>query len=126
MNSPVDRPVYLNLLRIRQPVTAVLSILHRITGILLLLCLPGLIYLLDISLSNEAGYLQVTRLLESNFSKVIAVILCWVLGHHLLAGIRFLLLDFDVAIDRSAARVTAWLTHAGAALIALIAIGVLF
>ena len=126
MSSPNKRPVFLNLLRIRQPVTAVLSILHRITGVLMALLIPGLIYLLDLSLTNEAGYQQVINLLNGNITKLVAVILCWALAHHLLAGIRFLLLDFDVAISRSSARITAWMTHAGAAIIALLVIGVLF
>ena len=57
-----QRPVFLNLLRIRQPVTAVLSILHRITGVLMVLLLPGLIYLLDLSLRGPAQFDQVAEL----------------------------------------------------------------
>ena len=92
----------------------------------MVLLIPGLIYLLDLSLTSVAGYAQVMNLLDSAVARVVAVILCWVLAHHLLAGIRFLLLDFDVGISRSSARASAWLTHALAALVALAAIGVLF
>lgn len=126
MSSPHKRPVYLNLLRIRQPVTAVLSILHRITGILMSLLLPALIYLLALSLQSEQGFTQVGDLISGNLFKLFAVLLTWVLAHHLLAGIRFLLLDIDIGITRAAARKSAWLTHGSAVLIAIIMAGVLF
>lgn len=126
MNSPKNRPVFLNLLRIRQPVTAVLSILHRVTGVVMALLLPGLIYLLGLSLHSAEGFAQVGNLLNSPFSKSMAVLMSWMLAHHLLAGIRFLLLDFDLGVTRTASRQTAWLTHAGAIIVAMIAAGVLF
>lgn len=126
MNSPQNRPVFLNLLRIRQPVTAVLSILHRITGILMALLLPGLIYLLGLSLHSADGFAQVGELLAGTFAKSVAVLLSWMLAHHLLAGIRFLLLDFDLGITRAVSRQTAWLTHGGAIISALVMAGVLF
>lgn len=126
MSSSHKRPVFLNLLQIRQPVTAVLSILHRLTGVLMTLLLPGLIYLLVLSLESEDGFAQVASLLSSNPAKTVIVILAWVLAHHLLAGVRFLLLDIDLGVSRAAARKTAWLTHGGAIVLAAILAGVLF
>jgi succinate dehydrogenase / fumarate reductase cytochrome b subunit len=125
MNSAHHRPVFLNLLRIRQPVTAVLSILHRITGVLMLLLLPVLVYLLALSLSGPEGFARVADILASGPAKFLLIILSWVLGHHLLAGIRFLLLDFDLGISRAVARQSAWLTHAGALVLTLITAGVI-
>lgn len=119
MSPTQDRPVFLNLLHIRQPVTAVLSILHRITGVLMVLLLPGLIYLLDLSLRGPAQFDQVAELLHSTPLRLLAVLLCWVFAHHLLAGLRHLLLDFDIGLSRSAARRSAWLVH-GMALVALV------
>jgi succinate dehydrogenase / fumarate reductase cytochrome b subunit len=125
MNSTENRPVFLNLLRIRQPVTAVLSILHRVSGVVLIILLPGLVYLLNLSLESSDGFARVAALLNSEPVRLLAVMLCWLLAHHLLAGLRFMLLDFDVAISRSAARKTAWLVHVGAAAAAVLAFGVL-
>ena len=117
-----NRPVYLNLLRIRQPVTAILSILHRITGVLMVLLLPGLIYLLGLSLESAEGFSRVAGLVNSSLAKLLAVLLSWVLAHHLLAGIRFLLLDIDLGVSRTRARHTAWLTH-GLALVSALLVG---
>jgi succinate dehydrogenase / fumarate reductase cytochrome b subunit len=127
MNTTENRPVFLNLLQIRQPVTAVLSILHRISGVLMVILLPGLVYALDLSLRGVEGFAQVSGLFSSPVAKGVAVLLCWMLSHHLLAGIRFMLLDFDVGVSKSVAQQTAWLAHAGAIIMTvLIAAGLLF
>ena len=125
MNVNQGRPVFLNLLRIRQPVTAVVSILHRISGFFMVLLMPVFIYLLQLSLSSPEGFAQVVSILDHQVVRVIGVIICWMFSHHLLAGIRFLLLDFDIAITRESARKSAWLVHAGAGILALMAAGVL-
>ena len=126
MISPHKRPVYLNLLQIRQPVTAVLSILHRLTGVLMTLLLPGVIYLLALSLQSEEGFSRASEFLQLGTVRFFAVLLVWVLTHHLLAGIRFLLLDFDLGVSRAVARKTAWLTHVAAIIVTVFAAGVLF
>jgi len=114
MSATDNRPVFLDLLRIRQPVMAVVSIFHRISGVLMILSLPGLVYLLNLSLVNRTGFEQVAGLLTSVAFKMLAVLFFWALAHHILAGIRFMLLDFDLGIERDAARKTAWLVHIGA------------
>ena len=125
MSTTDNRPVFLNLLRIRQPVTAVLSIFHRISGVLMILSLPGLVYLLNLSLTDQAGFAVVAGLLHSPLVKMLAVLFCWALTHHILAGIRFMLLDFDVGVERAVARQTAWLVHACAIIItAFVAAGI--
>jgi hypothetical protein len=65
---PVDkpRPVYLNLFAIRQPVPAVVSFLHRVSGTLLFLAgLPLLLWVLDTSLATPQGYERVGKTLDS-------------------------------------------------------------
>jgi succinate dehydrogenase / fumarate reductase cytochrome b subunit len=126
MSATENRPVFLNLLRIHQPVTAVLSILHRISGLLMILSLPGLVYLLNLSLSDQAGFAQVAGLLGSPAIKMLAVLFCWAITHHILAGIRFMLLDFEVGIERSMARKSAWLVHAGTFMVTIFVAGLIF
>ena len=65
-----SRPVYLNLLRIRQPVGAVVSILHRISGLVLVLALPALFYLLQQSLASEEGYRAVREFFSGIVGRV--------------------------------------------------------
>jgi succinate dehydrogenase / fumarate reductase cytochrome b subunit len=126
MSTTDNRPIFLNLLRIRQPVTAVLSIFHRISGVAMILALPGLVYLLNLSLSDQAGFAIVVGLLASPTIKVLAVLFCWALTHHILAGIRFMLLDFDVGVERAVARQTAWLVHACAVTVTAVIAGFIF
>ena len=52
MATTAKRPVFLNLIAIRLPVAGVMSIVHRITGVLMTLAVPALIYLLDLSLGS--------------------------------------------------------------------------
>ena len=125
MSLTQDRPVFLNLLRIRQPVTAVVSILHRFTGILMVLALPGLIYLLQISLGSPEGFSQAATILDGQIARLFAVLMIWALAHHLFAGIRFLILDFDVGVSKIVARKTAWLVHMSAAVAGLYSAGLL-
>jgi len=63
MRAPDGRPIYLDLLHIKLPVTGVLSILHRVFGVLLFLSLPGFVYLFGLSLQGEAGFERATALL---------------------------------------------------------------
>ncbi len=125
MNHTTHRPVFLNLLRIRQSVMAVLSIFHRISGVLMVLALPVLVYLLSLSLRDAQGFAQAADLLQHPVVRLLLVLLGWAFTHHLLAGIRFMLLDFDIGISRAAARASAWLVLS-ASLLALAALFVFY
>lgn len=107
--SPENRPVFLDIARIHMPVTAVISIAHRLTGMALFLFIPFSIYLLQRSLTSAEDFVWVMSLLDSLFFRAIAIILLWFFIHHLLAGIRYLLLDFDIGIEKDASRKGAWL-----------------
>ncbi len=113
-----QRPFFLNLLLIRFPMAAIISIAHRAGGILMVLLIPAMVYLLDISLASEEGFQQVGSLLGNMTVKLIMVLLSWALLHHLFAGIRYLFLDFDVGVGLLESRVTAWLVFSLAALLA--------
>lgn len=126
MSKTDARPVFLNLLRIHQPVTAVLSILHRISGVAMILSLPGLVYLLNLSLINQAGFTAVAGFFASPAMKSLAILFCWAVTHHILAGIRFMLMDFDVGVERAVARQTAWLVHACAIIVTAVAAAWIF
>src|SRR6186713_1525251 len=81
-----SRPVFLDLRRIRMPVGAWTSIGHRISGVVLAAGVPGVAYLLALSLRDEAGFAQVTDLFRQSTFKAIAVLGVWALAHHLLGG----------------------------------------
>jgi succinate dehydrogenase / fumarate reductase, cytochrome b subunit len=115
------RPVHLNLFVIRMPIMAVMSILHRASGALLVLAIPYFAYLLGLSLENESGFVQAQAQLSGVFSKLILLILGWGVLHHLLSGIRFLFIDFDIGVNKISARQTAWVVTITAAVISLTA-----
>ncbi|HYE39228.1 MAG TPA: succinate dehydrogenase, cytochrome b556 subunit [Ramlibacter sp.] len=107
------RPKYLTLpailLEIRLPWPARVSILHRISGALLVFPLTAwLLYMLDASLASEPGFEQMRGYyLRLPLVKLALIVFAWAFFHHLLAGIRFLLLDLNKGIELQPARASA-------------------
>lgn len=119
------RPIYLNLLQIRLPVPGFMSILHRVSGAVLVLAIPFAIYVLDLSLRSPEGFAQAHVLLDGWFARLMLLGLLWALLHHLFAGIRYLLLDVDLGIDKPRYRQSAWAVLVAAPLLAVVLLGVL-
>jgi succinate dehydrogenase / fumarate reductase cytochrome b subunit len=117
------RPVFLQLTKIHFPVAAIVSILHRVSGVLLSLLIPVFIYLFGLSLRDQQGFSKVLDLLNSAPGKLITVFLVWMLSHHFFAGLRFLLIDLDVGLLKTTAARSAWLVHASALIVAAITLG---
>lgn len=115
------RPVYLDLQRIHLPVGGVVSILHRISGILLYVSTPFVAYLLELSLRSPAGFARAAALVQSWPVQVWLGLAAWALCHHLLAGLRVLFIDFDIGIERHRARQSArWVLVSAVVLAALV------
>ncbi len=105
--------IYLNLFQIRFPITAILSIGHRISGVLLFLCIPLLIYLLELSMLSADSFSAVARLLDNIVSRWLLVLLTWAFAHHFYSGLRFLLLDMDIGVDKVVAKKASWVVMLG-------------
>jgi len=114
------RPVYLNLFKIRQPIGAIVSITHRITGVLLVLALIPALSLLQRSLVGPDEYANALAWLKSPTGRVIVLAVAWLFAQHFFSGIRHLLLDIDVCAERKCARAAAWLTFAASIVTVLI------
>lgn len=108
MASTDNRPFFLNLLKIHLPVTGFVSILHRISGLLLFLAIPFSVYLLELSLQGQAGFVQAADILHLPVVQLGLLILLWSIIHHLFAGIRFLLTDFDIGLEKRQSIYYAW------------------
>lgn len=104
-----NRPVYLNLFKIRLPVPGIVSLAHRASGVLLFLAIPFLIYLLDLSITSSQGFNQVLEILQQPVVMLAQLVLVWAIVHHFFAGIRFLLIDFDLGIEKTSSNIGAWL-----------------
>jgi succinate dehydrogenase / fumarate reductase, cytochrome b subunit len=104
------RPKYLSLtallFEIRLPLAGWVSILHRVSGLLLFLAVVWLLFMLDRSLTSEAGFQAVRRYLGLPLVKLSLLVLIWAYCHHFCAGIRFLFLDLDKGVDKATARLT--------------------
>jgi succinate dehydrogenase / fumarate reductase cytochrome b subunit len=109
------RPKYLSLpailFQIRLPVPGLVSILHRISGALLVFpFVAWALYLLDTSLRSEQGFQYVrTQYLDLTLVKLGLLVFIWSYCHHFCAGIRYLFLDLDKGVDLKTARITSWI-----------------
>ena len=88
-----NRPKNLNLFTIRLPINAVVSILHRASGVGLFLALPLILLALQYSIRSPESYLVLTNLLDTWLVKLVLIGLSWAFFHHFFAGIRHLLQD---------------------------------
>lgn len=104
------RPVNLNLWTIAFPIPAIVSILHRISGVILFLLIPALLALLACSLKSADGFNQVLSFLALPFVKFCVFATLLALFYHLVAGIRHLLMDFHCGDSLKGGRIGAWLT----------------
>lgn len=113
-----DRPVTLPLMRLRLPVTGWVSFLHRISGVLLFLCLPLALYALERSLAGPEAFDEIRRQMAQPAARILLLLAVWALAHHLFAGIRHLLMDLHVGVSLVAARRSAFAAALGGGLVA--------
>lgn len=121
----VDRPVFLELRQIHLPPTGLVSILHRLSGLLLVLSIPVAAGLLGLSLAGRGGFAMAAGILDHWLAKAIMVIFAWSLAHHLFAGLRHLLQDLGVGLQLGAARRSAWIASLAAPLAVLLGWGLI-
>ena len=92
-NVKKQRPVFLNPQLIRFPATAIASILHRISGVIMLFAIGILLWLLNLTLTSADGFASVQSLSDGFVMKFILWGILTALGYHLLGGIRHLVMD---------------------------------
>ena len=92
------RPVNINLLKIQLPLTAMLSITHRVSGIIIFfLVLPITVYSLFQLSNSQNSYNAITLLFHNNYLfKSIIIMLIVVLKYHIFTGVRHMLMDFHI------------------------------
>lgn len=115
-----NRPVYLNLKEFRFSLAAIVSMGHRVSGILLILSIPFLAYTLDLSLSGPEGFVAAQAITDGLFIQLLLFIVLWAILHHLLAGIRCLLIDFHIGVDSEISKLSAKAVMIGAPVFAVL------
>lgn len=91
-----NRPVNLDISTIKLPVTAYVSILHRVSGVVLLAGVLVLLYMLDMSLTSEKSFDELKELLASPLAKIVLWGVLSALAYHFVAGVRHLIMDAGV------------------------------
>ena len=91
-----SRPVNLDLSTIRLPITAYVSILHRVSGVVLLGGILLLMWLLDQSLGSRESYQSLREILQLPLMKLVLWAVLAALSYHLVMGIRHLLMDLGI------------------------------
>ena len=117
------RPKYLNLLQIRLPLPAVVSIMHRASGAVLFLALPVLLAWWQCSLTSPDTFAASQSFAALPLVKIGILLLVWGYLHHLCAGVRHLASDVDLGTELKSARFASWLVLA-VSIVLTIVIGV--
>ncbi|MDP2242032.1 MAG: succinate dehydrogenase, cytochrome b556 subunit [Burkholderiales bacterium] len=100
------RPKHLDLIRIRLPLAGVVSIMHRVSGAILFLFIPLLLWLLQLSLASPQSFDAFRNAASNPLLKIVLLGLLWGYLHHLCAGVRHLALDLDLGTELGAARLS--------------------
>ena len=98
------RPVNLDLASLQYPPMAIVSILHRVSGLVLFLLLPLTLYFLGLSLASEASFDELKTLLSHPFYKFLLWGFSTAFTYHVIAGIRHLSIDLGFGEHLSASR----------------------
>jgi succinate dehydrogenase / fumarate reductase cytochrome b subunit len=91
-----QRPVNLDLSTIKFPITAIVSITHRITGVVLLGGILVLLWMLDASLTSEESFNELRELMANPLAKVVLWGVLAALAYHLVMGIRHMFMDLGI------------------------------
>lgn len=117
------RPKFLNLFEIKLPLPGWASILHRISGAGLFLMLPLLIWLLGLSLGSPGSFADFKAIAAQPLAKLILTGLLWAYLHHFCMGIRILLIDMHIGVEKAQAR-TSTIAVLAVSLVLTIVLGV--
>ena len=114
INALTDLPGY------RLPLAGIVSILHRISGAIMFLLLPFIIWMFDTSVSSEISFARFTSAFGKEglgpfagwFMKLIVLALIWAYLHHMIAGLRHLWMDINHAVSKEFGKSSAAVTLA--------------
>ena len=116
-----NRPVNLDLGTIALPLPAKASILHRVSGVALVVAVAVLLYLFDLSLSGEAGFARAAELLATTPAKLVIWGVLAALIYHCVAGVKHLLMDLGIGETLQGGITAARITFAVAAVLIVLA-----
>ena len=92
-----------DILRYRLPAAGFVSILHRISGALMFLLLPFILYLFDLSITSEISFAYLAGFASHWFVKLLILAISWAYLHHFCAGVRHLVMDAHIGLSKEGA-----------------------
>ena len=111
INAFMDLPGY------RLPLAGLVSILHRVSGAIMFLLLPFIIWMFDVSVSSEISFGRFVNVFDNGlgqvpgwFMKLVVLALIWAYLHHLIAGLRHLWMDINHAVSKEFGKYSAAVT----------------
>ena len=104
------RPVNLAITTIRFPMPAIVSILHRISGVLMFFSVPLLLWILRESLATRIGFYQIQAFIMQPWMRFVLWVVLSCVIYHVVAGIRHLLMDIGIGESLSGGRAMAKIT----------------
>lgn len=105
-----QRPINLKLLSLSFPIPAIVSIIHRLTGLLLIVFIPILLFILQESLSSALAFEKLKNVFNEPIFRLCLWVMLSALGYHLIAGIRHILMDMHLGDSLWAGRLSAKIT----------------
>ncbi len=102
-----NRPINLDLATIKFPIMAIVSIMHRLSGIVIFILLPMAIYFCDLSLKSAESFMDLRILLINPYYKFIVWMFVASLAYHMLAGMRHIFMDCGYGDDLKSGRYSA-------------------
>jgi len=114
------RPVFLNLRKIKLPLPGLVSFLHRVSGVILFFAIPLCLFVLQQSLVSPSGFAAADEFLSNPLIVFMVFVLLLALSHHLLAGIRFLLMDLETGLTKAISIQSSRAVLIGAVVLALL------
>lgn len=118
-----NRPVNLDLSTVKFPITAIVSILHRVSGVVLLGGVIILLWMLDTSLSSRESFEQLQECLSHPLLQFITWAILAALGYHLVMGTRHLIMDMGIGESKEGGQLGAKLAIVVAAIVIVAAAG---
>lgn len=117
---PTHRNIHISqIVKYRLPPAGIVSILHRVSGLLMFLLLPFIVWLLDNSLTSEISFDRFASAFTSGigvlpgwFIKLVCLGLIWAYLHHMIAGLRYLWMDVTHRMSKADGRISALITLA--------------
>lgn len=120
-----SRPVFLQLTQIKLPISALVSILHRISGVIMILSIPVFAVLFAQALSSPEGFAASAAFLHYPLTELALFVLGWAVLHHLFTGIRYVIIDLGIGVELPVARKTGWTVLVSALVVTVIAGGMM-